>query len=245
MLEILKRGIRIVEAALTPRRSSVTFLNRDLAFVRSTWWHDAHQNSFNSEIVPYFRPLDAKRRYRTICDVGSATGLFTCAARTRFPEAQVYAFEPSWRQRIILRRNLGLNHFSDGVTIVPFGLWRSTGSLAFRTHGALGALQLVTELPASLIFDERVPVISLDEWASKSAVNGIDLIKMDIEGAELEALEGSRTTLLRDRPDVLLQAYHIRDSTRTFERCAAQLEALGYTVREIGTDTGLIYGTAR
>ena len=97
-------------------------------------------------------------------------------------------------------------------------------------------------LPAGLPFGERVPVTTLDRWAGAMTV---DLLKMDIEGAELEALAGAREVLARDRPDVLVQAYHPRDGARTLERCAALLGDLGYDAREVARHPGLLFATAR
>lgn len=242
MTEVFKRAVRIVEAALTPRRSTFTYLGRDFHSVRSIWWHDAHQASFDAEIPPYFTSLTGGRQYRGICDAGAAVGLFSIAAAVHFPTAHIYAFEPSRRQRIMLRRNLRLNELVRRVEVVPVGLWRSDGVLDFRTIGAMSALRLATDLP--LDFKEHVPVISLDEWTRRRGVAGIDLIKMDIEGAELEALYGAREVLRRDRPDLLIQAYHLREGTRTFERCAAQLRSLGYEVREDPAGSGLLHAIA-
>jgi FkbM family methyltransferase len=241
MSERLKRAVRLVEAAVTPRRSSIAVAGRHLRFVKSMWWHDAHQAAFDDEIQPYFRTLPPGREYFTICDAGAAAGLFAVAACAQFPSARVHAFEPSGRQRIILRRNVQLNGFAERVDIVPLGLWDAHGTLEFRTHGAIGALRLVAGLPRTLEFGERVRVDALDAWASRAGVTGIDLIKMDIEGAEPEALAGAREILRRDRPELLVQAYHVRDGARTFERCAMLLEDLGYTTREAPAYTGLLH----
>ncbi|HWZ58279.1 MAG TPA: FkbM family methyltransferase, partial [Gemmatimonadaceae bacterium] len=113
---------------------------------------------------------------------------------------------------------------------------------AFRTHGSMSGIAGVSVLPAGLSFRERIHVLSLDQWA---AAMSVDLIKMDIEGAELEALAGARAVLSRDHPDVLMQAYHLRDGARTLERCAAQLTALGYEAREVRAHPGLLFATAR
>lgn len=241
MIDLIKRTVRLVEARVTPRRSLVTLDARTFRLVRSFWWHDAHQESFDREISPYFSALSPRRNYRTIVDAGAAAGLFALAACTAFPAARIVAFEPSSRQRVVLRRNLRLNGFSDRVEVMPMGLWQTAGVLAFRTHGAIGALRSVSDLPSALPFRERVRVTSLDKWTSDRGVTGIDLIKMDVEGAELEAIAGARETLLRDRPDLMVQAYHVRDGARTFERCSDQLRSWGYRVREAPGRAGLLH----
>jgi hypothetical protein len=93
-------------------------------------------------------------------------------------------------------------------------------------------------------FEETVEVTTLDVWAAREKIDALDLIKMDIEGAEIEALEGATMTLRRFKPAILLQAYHIREGTRTLERCIAILEPLGYSWREIPGISGFVYARA-
>ncbi len=243
MLESLKRATRLTEAALTPRRSTVHFEGCDLRLVRSAWWDDATQASFDLEIAGYFEALPRSREFRRACDAGAATGLFSIAACGRYAGLRVHAFEPSWRQRILLRRNLELNQLKGRVDVAPLGLWSTEGRMEFRTHGAISSLRAATTLPQTLAFSEHVAVTTLDGWSQRQGLTGVDLIKMDIEGAEIEALQGARDTLRRDRPDLLIQAYHLRDGARTFERCAALLQQMGYVVREAPSSPGLLHAT--
>jgi FkbM family methyltransferase len=241
--------VRFAEAALTWRTERIPFAeggvasaSRELRFVRSWWWHDATAAAFGEEIGPYFEALDGRAPYRTIIDAGASTGLFTVAAAVRYPDARIHAFEPSPRQRMLLARNVRLNGLVPRVTAWPLGLWNAEDTLAFRTHGSMSSFASASMLPAGLPFAERVPVTTMDRWAGAMT---IDLIKMDIEGAELEALEGARGVLVRDHPDVLVQAYHLRDGVRTLERCAALLAEAGYEPREVARHPGLLFATAR
>jgi FkbM family methyltransferase len=243
-LDRLKNLIRVTEAAATRRTDTVPFEGGTLRFIRSRWWHDATPEIFASEIGPYLEALRDRGPYTTIVDAGAATGMFAVAAGARFPGAVIHAFEPSLRQRILLRRNIRLNGRGDRVRLWPLGLWESSGALPFRTHGAMSSLAGATMLPADLPFPERALVTTLDAWARDTTSDRIDLIKMDIEGAELEALAGAQAVLRRDRPDVLVQAYHIRDGCRTLERCARLLTDAGYAAREIPGHPGLLLGTS-
>jgi FkbM family methyltransferase len=235
-----KRAVRVVEALVARRIERVPFAGRELRFIRSRWWDDTGQ--FAEEIGPYFDVLDSARQYRTIIDAGAATGMFSVAASVVYPGARIHAFEPSRRQRILLARNARLNGVASRVTVWPLGLWDQAGALPFRTHGAMSSFAGVSMLPSGLPFTERARVTTLDYWAATTVV---DLIKMDIEGAELEALAGARALLVRDRPDVLVQAYHPRDGARTLERCAALLTDVGYAPREAARHPGLLVATAR
>lgn len=233
MLESLKQTIRRIEARVTPRESELSFGGHRFSVVRSAWWDDATQTSFEAEIGPYFQALDGRTAYRAILDAGAATGLFSVTAGLHFPEARLYAFEPSERQRIVLERNLQKAGLTGRVQIQSAGLWNKNDRLSFRTHGAMSAIESVSELQGKMPFEESVEVVALDRWMEKHSLEALDLIKMDIEGAEIEALEGAVKTLERFHPELLVQAYHIREGTRTYERCADLLKPLGYQFQEV------------
>ena len=218
------------------------FKGRSMTLVRSFWWDSARQDHFDKEIPPYFEAIGALRP-QVILDIGAATGSFTVPSCVAFPEARVVAFEPSQRQRILLRRNVGLNGFANRVSIEPFGFWKNEAQLSFRTHGDISSLKAVSALPAELVFGERVRVMTLDAWFRQSGLTHVDLIKMDVEGAEIEILEGAAATLAKTAPMLVIQAYHVRAGKRTFETCKSMLEALGYQCREAGARTGLLVAT--
>lgn len=245
LIEKLKLIVRLLEAAIAPRRGHFEWAGRAFRVVRSIWWDESWQDNFNEEIVPYFKTLQGRSDYRVVVDVGAAVGLFSMAAAIMYPNAIIHAFEPSLRQRVLLRRNLRLNRLVDRIIVSSFGLWKCEDVLAFRTNGAISSLQSMAQLPSSCLFLEKIPVIRLDRWAREAGLQSVDLIKMDIEGAEIEALLGAEETLRRHHPDLLVQAYHLRDESRTFERCAAFLVACGYVCSEVGANTGMLFATFR
>ena len=240
--EDLKRAVRLVEARVAWKRNCVPFLGHTLTFVRSHWWDDSTPDSFAREIVPYFETLGSLRSGLTVIDAGAATGMFATAWAAHDPTSRIFAFEPSPRQRILLQRNLRLNGVSAQVAVSPQGLWNREEALSFRTHGALSSVANAAQMPGGYLFTEYIPAVTLDGWIAARDITKVDLIKMDIEGAELEALAGMKNTLQAHRPTLLIQAYHLRAGTRTFERCAEQLRASGYTCREVDA-TGLLHAT--
>jgi FkbM family methyltransferase len=245
MFENLKQTLRRVEARFTPRRSELTFREWRFSVVRSLWWDDATQASFEAEIIPYFKTLNERARFASIVDAGAATGFFSISAGLLFPGARIFAFEPSPRQRIVLKRNLAKSDLADRVQIEGIGLWNKADRLSFRTHGAMSSFESVSELRGKMPFQESVEVKALDRWAEENKLPSLDLVKMDIEGAEIEALEGAVNTLQRFRPELLVQAYHLREGGRTYERCEQILSALGYQCREIGKGSGFLHAQYR
>jgi FkbM family methyltransferase len=237
-----KTFVRDNEAHFTPLSRTLRVDEYNLALVRSVFWDESDPLFYNHDIEPYWQVL-GKQKFDVIIDAGAATGLFTLSACVKLDTAHIVAFEPSKRQNILLRRNIQRNHFNHRVQIEDFALWNHQEQLTFRTHGAISAVKGVGEHLAGLSFVEKVQAVQLDTWLETSDVKKVDLIKMDIEGAELEAIEGAHQILSTFHPALLIQAYHIRDGERTFERCEQMLKSLNYTCQEAGS--GLLYAVAR
>jgi FkbM family methyltransferase len=240
----LKLLIRLLEARMTPRKSVIRFNGHDIRLIRSIWWNDAEQPNFNAEIIPYFQSLSPSTEPLVIVDAGAACGLFSLAICFFYPTAKVWAFEPSERQRILLARNLKINRMDSRIRITSLALWNYKDCKSFRTHGSMSSLREVSGLPSYLAFTESVQTVPLYEWFKRSKLRRLDLIKMDIEGAEIEALEGASELLQQHHPRLLIQAYHQRDGVRTFERCAKYLTSYGYQCRELKPESGLLEASA-
>lgn len=235
-----KRLLRVWDSRWTRKTKEVHFRDHCFRFYSTYWWGDISQALLESEIAPYFNACDDSFTSGTILDVGAATGHFSLLAARLYPRSMVYAFEPSERQQILLTRNAKLNGI-ENLEVQPFGLWNRRDQLAFRTNGAESSFESVSRFRGQLPFLESVPVQSLDEWAREKKLSGVDLIKMDAEGAELEILDGAKETLQSFHPRLLIQAYHLRDGARTFERCAGMLRAQGYVIGECPRASGLLY----
>jgi len=239
----LKNLLRNIEAALTPARCRVTFRDEGFTFVRTVWRDESSQASFDEHIAPYF-DLPVPRSPRCILDAGAAAGCFSIAAARKFTEARILAFEPSRRQRILARRNVLINGVGNRITVVPAALWNSNGRMPFRSQGHASSLMEAATASDTCLFPERIRVVKADDWIDENCAGPVDIVKMDIEGAEIEALEGMRRIVSSSHPVMLVQAYHTRDGTRTFERCAAFLSSFGYNVKEIG-NSGQLVGVHR
>jgi len=236
----IKAVVREWEARLTPLKR-IQFIDRTrVQWTRSLWWDETTRDFFQEEIEPYWRALP-KREFGVVWDLGAASGGFTLSACVRMPRVKVVAFEPSKRQRILLCRNVSRNGLAGRVRIEPFAAWNRAEDMVFRTHGAISSLKETGEHLGSLPFEETVSAMPLDEWAQRAGNEPADLIKMDIEGAEIEALEGMRGTLMRFKPVLLVQAYHYRGGVRTYERCDRFLREIGYCCHEVVPGTGFLY----
>lgn len=146
-------------------------------------------------------------------DVGANVGYYACiAARYCGSSGQVHAIEPQARLVDHIRESLRLNAHDGPAPVV-----RVYQAACSRQHGGTVSLFLAagldgeTNIP-SLFRHEwltggaevEVPAISLDGYARDQGVGRIDLVKIDVEGAEVKVLEGLQETLIRTPPDAIV-----------------------------------------
>jgi FkbM family methyltransferase len=157
------------------------------------------------------------------CDVGANLGVFTLlAARQVGLRGRVFAFEPVPANFAALRRNVEANHF-DNVTCIPKAVAQNNGISKLFLSQYCGSHSLVGKPAASTGESLDVEVVRLD---SVPGIEQIDLLKIDVEGAELEVLEG----LGRLRPKIILEYNAERILHRGLDGSAflERLKALGY-----------------
>jgi FkbM family methyltransferase len=131
----------------------------------------------------------------TVVDCGAYIGEFTLyAAKAVGPSGRVIAFEPDPAIYKRLMANIELNGFAN-VAALNKGVWSRAGTLKFVGDSIKGYSFMSAEKDAAAI---DVPVVSLDDELKSLNITKVDFIKMDVEGAELEALKGMARTL-KDR----------------------------------------------
>ena len=131
-----------------------------------------------------------------VLDIGANIGSYSEAIRKFAPQATVFAFEPN----SVARKTLEERFLTDiSVTIVPFALGgkNSKETLWFDTPGSVLASLTKHRLEhfgINFNQSEDVEVVTLDSWASSTKVVP-NLIKMDVEGHELDVIKSGFNTL--------------------------------------------------
>jgi len=124
-----------------------------------------------------------------IADAGAHIGCFSLYAFRRWPDARIVAFEPEENNQALLRRN-----FSDnGITgqVCGKAVWKETTELDFASgQSNAGYLTAGTKQSRQETGNttRRVQATSLCDYFGAD-VKKIDVLKLDIEGAELEVLD--------------------------------------------------------
>jgi FkbM family methyltransferase len=140
----------------------------------------------------------------TVIDCGAHVGLFsTLAGKLAGAKGRVIAVEPHPQTSGILEQNLKAHQLPNcRVVRVAISDRSGTALLTLGTAGRAAYSSLLSSGEA----DERIEVATttLDELASSHGVWGIDLLKLDTEGVEIEALAGARQMLFEGRVNVLM-----------------------------------------
>jgi FkbM family methyltransferase len=111
---------------------------------------------------------------------------------------QIYAFEPDLSNFEKLSSYLKRDFRETHTTLFPCGLWSRTEKLSFA--GGLGAASAVSGSG-----DEKITVLRLDEVLGQQPLS---LVKLDVEGAEMQAMEGMRSIIEKYRPGLAICVYH-------------------------------------
>ncbi len=172
-----------------------------------------------------------------VLDGGANEGLFSLyAARRVGPRGAVLAVEPSTREFARLRANIALNRL-DNVKTFDVALGSQVGeallAVARSRHAGMNAIEAAdaNESPAAWTSStEPVPLETIDELVARAGLDRLDLVKLDVEGSEVDALDGARATISRFRPTILLEAEEQRLASqgRTKEELVRALNELGY-----------------
>ncbi len=163
----------------------------------------------------------------TFVDVGAHIGYYTLiGARLVGGTGHVHSFEPGSAMRAHLEANVARNSL-DNVEIHVQALARQTGEVGFYPS-TLTSNQGISSIIAS--GDEAaplmVPSLSLDDFAARLG-RRIDFMKMDIEGAELQVIEGGQRLLAgAEAPPMIFEAHDLAPVARA-------LHALGYRIRRL------------
>lgn len=176
----------------------------------------------HSPIEGYTKEFDLEDTERMI-DAGAFPGALAIIAAKK--GAEVIALEPDPENAEQLRKNLKLNDVEDKVKVVEVGLWKERDQKSFERDKALGM--------ASRIKEEAEITIQLDTLDSVIQKHGRpDLVKMDIEGAETEALEGASETMKEVEPDFEIATYHLNEEgEKTYHEIEDKLSENGYNVK--------------
>src|SRR5665213_2616745 len=182
-------------------------------------WLPLESNSTPEHL--FWQQLDLKGK--VVYDIGAFHGLLTLFFARQ--ASQVVAWEPNSRNRRRLNENILLNSFSN-VIVRPYGL---------SSHPMRAEMSFDSLAPGTASIDTNIAAGALHETIELRTLDGEeglklpDLIKIDVEGFELEVLNGAGATLVR-KPALFLEMHGAdpEDKRRRVGKIVQHLWGMGY-----------------
>ena len=132
------------------------------------------------------------------------------------PGARLIGFEPfreiydQGRYKSVLEQR-----FPGAVYLEDSALWNETRELHFQPDTTNASASEGTSRVMDQLSPEEgskiIKGILLDDYIAEKGIDRIDFLKLDIEGAEIQALEGARQTIIKSRPQMALCIYHKKE----------------------------------
>ncbi len=161
------------------------------------------QLSWNPEEYGAFRA--AVRPGAVVLDVGANVGSYTLLfAMWAGATGRVFAFEPAPEARDGLRMHVALNGLEGRVEIVAAAAAASVGTARVRIDGASGANALAAGLYHAAAGYIDVETTTIDAFCERHRTRP-DVLKIDVEGAELDVLKGARRVLAQQDLQAFLE----------------------------------------
>jgi FkbM family methyltransferase len=145
----------------------------------------------------------------TVIDVGAHVGLYALMASVDRPDVTTVAFEPVPRNLQYLRKNVARNHTPNlQVEAAAVGDHDGTITLYIPETTRLPATASIVESNSAEKVGTEVAIVSLDSYVKTHAIGSVDLIKLDVEGAEAAVLRGAAGIIRDHQPAIICEILH-------------------------------------
>jgi FkbM family methyltransferase len=192
---------------------------------------------YEAEETRFF--LSRVKRGDIVMDVGANVGYYALLASTAVgPDGMVHAFEPIPGNARALTRNVercGIENVKINVAAVSDGSAREL-TLYMRAGASNSGWASIAKSATRENAPITVPAITIDEYVQKERLSRVDLVKLDVEGAEANVLRGGRTTFTReDAPDLIceINPFLLHRTGSTPAALVEAVRAFGYDVYDI------------
>jgi FkbM family methyltransferase len=157
-----------------------------------------------------------------VLDLGANLGSFSRAVFTRY-RCRCYAVEAN---PFIIEEIRG----GDYLTVANFAVANHRGSVQLTITGNTESSTILPVIRGDIKKSVSVPAITLEELFGELGLKRVDLIKIDIEGAEIQVLDACSDEFLRNIPQLTIEFHDFQGMTpiATIERVVDRLRRLGF-----------------
>jgi FkbM family methyltransferase len=138
-----------------------------------------------------------------VLDIGAHIGLFSViAARITGNEGKIYAFEPSGDTYGLLEKTVAINSLAGIIEPVKGAVGMDSGFITFYESKVVGdnSNSLVSYKTDRELQAVQVKLYSIDGFVKQHNITSLKFIKIDVEGAEYDAIRGAKETLRSLKP---------------------------------------------
>lgn len=162
-----------------------------------------------SRILSYAYESDIKEHFQieggVFVDVGAHAGKYTVRMAKKIKDrGEVIALEPENFNFALLTKNIELNGL-ENVTCIKKACSDEDGIAELYRHNKYSTLHSIKINKGGEL--QKVETCKLDSVLAALKIENVELIKMDVEGAELEAIKGAAETLQRYGPSIIFEAW--------------------------------------
>lgn len=158
-----------------------------------------------------------------IIDIGANEGFYLLKIKENNPACKIIAVEPSPYSFSILEKNVNANNL-ENVTLINKVVGQEVTTTTFECVKEIGAisgkgLRLINRpwLKDDYIEQKQIEMVTLEQILYDNGIEKVDILKIDVEGMEIEVLQGARRCLDRiDRIVVERHSKKLRDEIVTF-----------------------------
>jgi len=211
-------------------------LKRIYIILKSTWI----RTLINGKLISFssFEILNnAKKTIKSfdiIIDVGANNGQFQKAAGYHFPNAEIHSFEPIPElYQNLLKRN------QNKVQNYNLALGNEIGTLAFNKnkYNHSSSFHKISKdndnFPSTEVTQITVNIERLDSFSSNIDFKGITLLKLDVQGFEIEVLKGGANTIRKHIDFIIIEANFVKlyEDQPSFTQLNFYLNELGFELK--------------
>lgn len=207
--------------------------------------NNAYQTTFADKLailtkLPMYYVVRDINRYETfytikkddvVLDAGANHGYLSLYYGQKVgANGKVFAFEPDAINITEMESNIALNPDIKNIQIQEELIWNENTKLEFFEAGSVSSsIHYKPENATAILKD----AITIDAFREREKLARLDFIKMDIEGAEIEAMDGLVEALEKFKPNFAIASYHWVNEEQTYKKIEAFFKSKNYPYKTV------------